>query len=339
MHRTNSSERPVGAGAACRSHVRRMGEEGTGMSQYRILSFDGGGILGVLTLVLLERIVQEFPTFIDKADLLAGTSTGGIIALGLAHGMHPRDIRLLYEQKGHVIFQDSWLDDAFDLGSIIGANYDSRGLETELKRVFGTTKLGDLGKHVLIPAFDLDNTSPQPQRRMWSAKFFSNMGGVYGDYEVPAYKVAMYTSAAPTYFPAYEGFIDGGVVANNPSVAAIAHAIDTRKQNTVPALADVALCSFGAGQSLRYVQGDRLDWGYAQWARPLVDILINGVMGVADYQCRQFLRDRYWRLNPVYPPGVDMRIDDVAQVGQLIDIARSVDIHDTLLWVDRTWMA
>jgi patatin-like phospholipase/acyl hydrolase len=308
------------------------------MPRYRILSFDGGGIMGVLTLVLLERIVQEFPTFIKQADLLAGTSTGGIIALGLAHGMHPRDIRALYEQKGRIIFQDSWLDDAFDLGSIVGANYDNRGLEQELKRVFGAAKLGDLAQQVLIPAFDLDNGSPDPKRRMWAAKFFSNMGGVYGDYEVPVYKVALYTSAAPTYFPVYEGYIDGGVVANNPSVAAIAHALDTRKQTAAPTVDQIALCSLGSGHSLRHISGNRLDWGYAQWARPLVNILINGVMGVADYQCRQFLRDRYWRLNPIFPPGVDIQIDGVDQVGKLIEIARGVDLHETLLWIDRTWM-
>jgi hypothetical protein len=89
---------------------------------------------------------------------------------------------------------------------------------------------------------------------------------------------------------------------------------------------------------LHHISGNRLDWGYAQWARPLVNILINGVMGVADYQCRQFLRDRYWRLNPIFPPGVDIPIDGVDQVGKLIEIARGVDLHETLLWIDRTWM-
>lgn len=307
------------------------------MPRYRILSCDGGGIAGVLTLVIIERILQEFPDFLTKVDLFAGTSTGGIIALGLANGMHPRDIRLLYEQKGALIFRDTWLDDAMDLGNMIGANYDNRGLEHELRKIFGDTPLGAIPKAVLVPAFDLDNASPDPQRRSWQAKFFSNMGGVYGDQEVPAYKVGMYTSAAPTYFPVYEGYIDGGVVANNPSVAAIAHAIDTRKNPAAPRIDDIALCSLGVGHSLRYITGERLDWGYAQWARPLVNILINGVMGVADYQCRQFLRDRYWRLSPVFPAGTDIALDDVSRTGYLLDFAHQMDITETLLWVDRCW--
>ncbi|MCX6016221.1 MAG: patatin-like phospholipase family protein, partial [Chloroflexales bacterium] len=62
------------------------------MRPYRILSFDGGGILGVLTLVIIERIMQDFPDFLAHVDLFAGTSTGGIIALALAKGMHPKDI-------------------------------------------------------------------------------------------------------------------------------------------------------------------------------------------------------------------------------------------------------
>jgi patatin-like phospholipase/acyl hydrolase len=307
------------------------------MRGYRILSLDGGGIAGVLTLVLLERIVAEFPSFLSKVNLYAGTSTGGIIALGLAKGIHPRELRSLYEGKGHIIFRDSVVDNVFDLGSMIGANYDSTGLEAELLKIFGTTTLGQLGKDVYIPAFDLDNQSPDPQRRAWEAKFFTNMGGIYGDADVPCYKVGMYTSAAPTYFPAYDGYIDGGVVANNPSVAALAHAIDTRKNHDAPKLDDIVLCSFGAGRSLRYVEGDALDWGYAQWARPLVNILINGVMGVADYQCKQFLRERYWRLNPTFPAGVDIQLDSVEDVGYLVEVAQSVDLSETLLWIDRSW--
>lgn len=307
------------------------------MRRYRILSFDGGGILGVLTLVILERIMREFPDFLAHVDLFAGTSTGGIIALGLAKGMHPRDIRALYEGKGTMIFRDSWVDDALDFGNMIGANYDNRGLEQELKRIFGDTTLGQLPKRVLVPAFDLDNVSPDPKLRSWEAKFFSNIGGAFGDQEVPAYKVAMYTSAAPTYFPVYEGYIDGGVVANNPSVAAIAHALDTRKNPAAPRLEDIALCSLGVGHSLRHLTGDRLDWGYAQWARPLVNILIHGVMGVADYQCRQFLRDRYWRVNPAFPPGIEINLDDVAQVGYINEFAQQIDLDETLLWIDRSW--
>lgn len=69
------------------------------MAAYRVLSLDGGGIRGLLSLVLLDRIRKEVPGWLDKADLLASTSTGGIIALGIAHGVPLADIRALYEQR------------------------------------------------------------------------------------------------------------------------------------------------------------------------------------------------------------------------------------------------
>ena len=80
-------------------------------SPCRILSFDGGGIRGLLSLVVLERLDAEVPGWLDSVDLLAGTSTGGTIALGLAHGVPVPTLRALYEDKGPKIFDDSWLDD------------------------------------------------------------------------------------------------------------------------------------------------------------------------------------------------------------------------------------
>ena len=69
------------------------------MSPYRILSLDGGGIRGVLTVVLMQRLAEEagLGDWIDSADLLAGTSTGGLIALGLARGIPLEELREVFE--------------------------------------------------------------------------------------------------------------------------------------------------------------------------------------------------------------------------------------------------
>lgn len=107
------------------------------MPKYKILSLDGGGIRGLLTAILLERLEEAVPGWLDKADLLAGTSTGGIIALGLAHGLTPRELRGLYEKRGKKIFNDSWIDDLTDVGKVIGADYDNKNLTKELKGIFG----------------------------------------------------------------------------------------------------------------------------------------------------------------------------------------------------------
>src|SRR3990172_7195215 len=126
------------------------------MVAFRILSLDGGGVRGVLTAALLERLEREVP-FLGMVDLLAGTSTGGIIALGLADGMAPGEIKNQYIQNGKRIFTDTWLDDVADLGRIVGAEYGNSKLNAFLRKSFGKKTLGQLPRNVLIPAFDLDN--------------------------------------------------------------------------------------------------------------------------------------------------------------------------------------
>lgn len=307
------------------------------MTTYRILSLDGGGIRGLLSLVLLDRIKRAVPGWLDKAELLAGTSTGGIIALGIAHGVPLADIRALYEQKGRDIFDDSWLDNLKDLGNVAGAQYGNKALTRELRRIFGETRLKDLGKRVLIPAFDLDNENPEASRRSWSPKFFHNFPGPDSDGDRLAYKVALYTSAAPTFFPAVDGYIDGGVFANNPSMAALAQTQDHRALKKPPHHDRIALLSIGTGTSLMRIERKNLDWGQAQWIKPLLNIMMDGVMGVADYQCRQILGKRYHRLAPVFPPDQVIGLDAVDRIPDLVKFAEAVDISEAVQWLKANW--
>jgi patatin-like phospholipase/acyl hydrolase len=304
------------------------------MIKYRILSFDGGGIRGLLTAVLLERLTQAVPALITKADLLAGTSTGGIIALGLAFGKSPTDLRQLYYQNGEAIFDDSFLRDIRDLGGLAGAKYDNDNLKRILVNVFGTGELRDLAKKVLIPSFDLDNQDRDDRRRMWAPKFFHNFEGEDSDGQLGVVDVALYTSAAPTYFPSYGGYIDGGVVTNNPSMAALAQTQDPRAIIADrPELSEIALLSVGTGTSLYYIKGQRLDWGELEWAKPIVTLMLEANMGVADYQCRQVIGDHYQRLAPIFDPGTTIELDDWRRRDELIAFAEQVDIAPTVHWL------
>ncbi len=307
------------------------------MTTYRILSLDGGGIRGLLTTVLLERLQEAVPGWLDRVDLLAGTSTGGIIALGLAYGLSPRTLRNLYYEKGPEIFADSVLDDIADMGRLLGAEYNLGPLETILRQVVGDTRLGELRRRVLISAFDLDNDGADGTRR-WKAKFFHNFPGSDSDGDMPAYKVALYTSAAPTYFPTVDGYVDGGVAANNPSLAAVAQTQDRRAViEPRPALGEIALLSLGTGILNQYIAGDNLDWGYAQWARPLVNILLSSSMGVTDYQCRQLLDEKYHRLSPELPRPISM--DGWRYRRELIQVAERAELQPTVEWLRRQWVA
>lgn len=295
------------------------------MAKYRILSLDGGGLRGLITARLLARLNAHpaIAGWLDTVDLFAGTSTGGILALGLASGKTPEEICDVYKQRGGVIFDDSIWDNLRDLGKTIGADYSSKGLKAELKKVFGTLQLKDLKRKVAIPTFDLDNEDVAT-RRTWKPKIFHNFKGADSDGEQLVANIALYTSSAPTYFPSADGYIDGGVYANNPSIVALAQAISRRNQAAErAALDDVVLLSLGTGVSLTYIKGQTLDWGYAQWAQPLINVLMDGVAGISDYQAQQLLDDRYHRLQIVFDPRETIPLDAVGKLDRMDEIAKS----------------
>lgn len=253
-------------------------------SGYRILSLDGGGVKGVITLELMRRIEAKHPNWLDRVDLLAGTSTGGLIGLGLANGMSVDEILELYLDNAADILEDSVFDDIKDVGRLRGAEYSLNNLVRVVRDTLGAdTTLGDLDRNVAITAFDLHDETVGH----WKPKIFHNFPGQDAkDLDVPAWKVAVYTSVAPTYFPSYDGFIDGGVFATNPSLVGLAQALDSR--NAEPAtLSDVRLLSLGSGTVPHLVSEQQVDWGIIQWGTKLVSIMLEGVADVARFQCQQ----------------------------------------------------
>lgn len=311
------------------------------MAKYRVLSIDGGGIRGIVTTVMMQRLAATpgLEGFLDKVDLIAGTSTGGLLALGIARGLSLEDIRNIYIDDGPEIFDDSWIDDLLDLGKLRGADYKTAPMRRAFKRILGeNTTLGQLEKHVLITTFDLDNEHPKKKKRTWKPKLFHNFKGPGNDRSELVYKVGLYTAAAPTYFPSVDGFVDGGVYATNPAMCALAQTQDQRYFDPPAALDDVALLSLGTGTSLFHIKGKNLNWGYAQWIKPLISLMLDGVSGIADYQCRQMLRDRYHRLAPVFPPDVSIPMDGVKKIPYMIDFADGLKLAKTVDWMKTHWM-
>lgn len=308
------------------------------MAKYRVIAIDGGGIRGIITTVLLQRLVATpgLERMLGTVDLVSGTSTGGLLALAIAKGMDLEVIREVYVKDGPKIFADQLLDDIIDLGKIIGADYSIKPLERVLNRVFGDTKLSQLSKRVLITAFDLDNEADSPQKRTWKPKLFHNFPGRDSDGNELARKVGAYTSAAPTYFPSVDGYIDGGVFAGNPAMCALAQTQDRRASQAK--LEDVVLLSLGTGTNLQYIKGKNLDWGLSQWVQPLISLMFDGVSGIADFQCRQFLDSRYHRLAPVVPAGTRWPMDEVRVIPDMIEFASKVDLSETVRWLKQHWV-
>jgi uncharacterized protein len=302
------------------------------MPPYRILSIDGGGIRGLYAAVLIQRLLGVLPGFVERCDLVAGTSTGGIIALALARGTPIEDLIELYATRGQDVFGDARLRHARERSGLVGGS-DNRALHALLGRVLGKTTLAGLRQRVLIPTFHLDNQGERGRPRQWKPKFFHNFPGPDSDGAQQAVDVALRTSAAPTYFPVYQGYIDGGVVANNPSMAALAQALDKATGNQD--LANIRLLSIGTGLNPMYIEAETLDWGLEQWAKPLVALMIDGMMTVVDYQCTRLLGERFHRLAPVLPSAV--ALDDVERTDDLIAYARAVDLGPALAWLQEVF--
>ncbi len=324
------------------------------MAAYHILSLDGGGIRGYLTILLLEMLEENRPGFLDQIDLFAGTSTGSIIALALAYGKSPCEIRSLYESEGRNIFHDSLLDNIRDLGFALGAKFGNKNLKTILTDYFGGTKLEDLKRSVLITSFDLDHPPSDHKPRMWKAKFFHNFPGKGSDGRESVVDVALRSSAAPFYFPSYQGYVDGFVVANNPSMCALTQVLrpegfeengglNKDEGTAVAGLDEIVLFSLGTGLNPRYIDDDEADWGWIKWmiqlspqrqwyALPLVFMMWEGGIELANFQCRQFLGPRFHRLDPILPQLYD--IDDVKRMALLKAVALGTDLTETLAWLD-----
>jgi patatin-like phospholipase/acyl hydrolase len=309
------------------------------VADFRIIALDGGGIRGVLTAVLLDRLAQAYPRLLQNQpgskSMFAGTSTGGILALGLADGLTPAQMRDLYVVNGKSIFDAGWARNVVELGGLAGSKYDNENLKGVLQHTFGAKRLKDLSARVLIPSFSLDNGSSDPAQRTWSPKFFHNFPGADTDGDVLLVDVAMSTGAAPTYFPSYNEHIDGAVIANNPSMAAIAQVLDDRNDaSDRAALSEIRLLSVGTGLTLQYIEQKNLDWGDAQWIQPILNVMMDGSVGVADFEARQLLGPRYCRVEPIFPAGCSFPLDDVSKVVDLMKFGQNFDLAPAIAWLN-----
>lgn len=197
----------------------------------RILSIDGGGIKGVFPAAFLAHLEEDLDEPIGRYfDLIAGTSTGGIIALGLGLGMKASDILALYEKSGPAIFdqEGNWLARFAKrcwrkVWHFLGAKYGSEALRQALQDQFGERLIGESKTRLLIPAWD------STRRRVYIFKT-AHHERLKTDYKKKVIDAAMATAAAPTYFREHitgddVGLVDGGVWANNPTGNAVVEAI------------------------------------------------------------------------------------------------------------------
>lgn len=195
---------------------------------FRILSIDGGGILGLYSAKMVQMIKEEYlqdKELFEYFDLVTGTSTGGIIALGIAVAIDINDIVKFYEERGKDIFPNkAWKYKLYCLKWLISHKYNHKKLNKVASEFFGNKTLSDAKCFVCIPAIDAENCEP--------IVFKTNHKGKYPrDKDVLMKDIALATSSAPTYFPlysfgSYSGLVDGGLWYNNPSLIGVIEAVN-----------------------------------------------------------------------------------------------------------------
>ncbi len=267
---------------------------------YNILSIDGGGIRGILPGQILVEMENAFGIETAKAfDLIAGTSTGGILAC--AHLLPDPDdankrkftaqeVVDLYFERGDEIFDIPFFHKIRSGAGLLDEKYPEDGIEETLEDYFGDVWLKDLLKPTLITTYDI--------RRRKGHFFKQHRAQTDEDYNFRAKDVARATSAAPTYFECAKvrsekgttfPLIDGGVFVNNPALAAYAEGRTLFKLGAEEATAkDMKILSLGTGHShKRYYHSKAKNWGKAEWIVPVIDIMMSGSADVAHYQLDQ----------------------------------------------------
>jgi uncharacterized protein len=267
----------------------------------RVLSIDGGGIRGLIPALVLADVERRTGRPVSALfDLVAGTSTGAILACALARpgdDGRPRyraeDLIALYESEGPQIFDRSLLERITSVEGVLDEKYPAGGLERALDGYFGRTRLSEALVPLLLTAYEIEGR--------FAFFFRSERARTDPTYDFTLAEAAHASSAAPTYFEPVRvtdaagdrtyALIDGGVFATAPAGCALAElGEDAPDRLTV-------LASLGTGEATRPIPYEQArDWGQLGWARPVIDVLLSGQPEVTDFQLSRLLGDRYVRL-------------------------------------------
>jgi patatin-like phospholipase/acyl hydrolase len=260
----------------------------------RVLAIDGGGIRGLIpALVLTELERRAGRRIFEMFDLIAGTSTGGILACAVCapDPLPASNLVELYTEEGPKIFDRSLFQRIRSADGLLDEKYDDAALDSALERFLEHKRLAETRPDLIVPSYDTALPGPY---------FFKTTKAreTPDADDFPLSIVARATSAAPTYFEALEAgdkaLVDGGVFATNPAMCALAEVLN--REDVRPR--DVVMLSLGCGQHTEKHSFDQIkNWGLVGWARPILDVVFDGVSDAVDYQLQRVLDpERYFRL-------------------------------------------
>lgn len=291
-----------------------------------ILALDGGGIRGAAVARFLAQGIEKRSgkKCAGLFKLIAGTSTGGIIGCGLttrrpadltnpslATVYSAQELVELYQSEGRKIFSRDFEYELASLDGVNGPKYPATGIETVLNSYFGDRKLSDAVTKLLVTACDACTDQPS---------FFKSWRSDAGNYLMR--DVARATSAAPTYFPPLlageEVLVDGGILANNPTMCALAE-----WKSLIEGDESLIVVSVGTGDTWKKICPTP-NWGLKDWLPVILSSVMNGASVVTDYIARQFVApDRYFRFQ-FDLTGIPMDMDD-ASAGTISKLIAAAD--------------
>jgi patatin-like phospholipase/acyl hydrolase len=246
------------------------------MNKFKILSLDGGGIRGAYSAAVLATLQSEVELpLVDYFDLIVGTSTGGIIAIGLGLGVSPEKLVEFYREKGKEIFPiTGWLSGLIQKGKqlVVGTKHDADRLLKALNSVLDDKLFGDSKRPLVIVSYNASREPDGPHlfktTREDHKKFKASM-------------VALATSAAPLYFRTIDlplgdngenqTFVDGGIWANCPTLVGVTEAVRFYGKQ----LKDLYVLSVGTTYrpfkiKQEQKKGSLLDWAFGKDLAALV---------------------------------------------------------------------
>ncbi len=297
-------------------------------NHFQILALDGGGAKALFTAHVLARLERDLGVNIkDSFDLIAGTSAGGIVALGLGAGLVPSEIVGHYEELVETVFPATRRRLWRRLCQLTAPIYDADALRPALTKVLGERLLGDSTKRLVIPAWDVQRGAVHIFKTPHHARLVR-------DWRIPMVDIAMATSAAPLYFPAarVDGhrLIDGGVWANNPSVVAISEAVSMLN---VP-LNSIRVLNVGTMDPLTNHPKRRDRGGLLQWAKPITPLILSagsrGGQGIAEHLIG---KSAYTRFDALVPGGLYAL--DSADPNDIAGLAASVSRELSPVYTER----
>jgi uncharacterized protein len=297
---------------------------------------------GFLTLKLLEKIEERRPGFLDAVDIFAGTSAGAINSSLLATRATP--------QEGFAAIRKQWArmwrqtPDPVCLLLGLTGRYPvtpNTPMLDSLRDLLGDVKLGAVGRKIVIPALRLDNRAQVKEERRWGIRVFSNFLAEAPEADDLLRDVVVRSASAPVVWPSHQGYADGGLFANNPSLLALSHAMDHLDVNDD----QFRVLSIGTGQKYSYIESTRGNLGYQQWlldpTQPMA--LVQAVMdcnsAAISYSCSRIMQDNFFRLDPKLgesllandlTPAIEAKYDAIVKTAEIDGVVNWLDYHE---WV------